>query len=146
MLECLCTTVILWPFSLLTQGLAGSSIQQPLPPLPILCIFPFQLALSHVPFHHLAPCHPQLSLSSLIFHLKQHDLCCDRDINDITSTRKMPSENTRCSQVLYGVFPVEMASFRFLSQHRDMNAIFYLFYKISTVLLNFHNVIHVSVL
>ena len=68
------TTVVLRPFSLLTQRLAGSSTQQPPPPLPIPYIFPFQPALSHVPFHHLAPSHPWPSPSSLTFHLEQRDL------------------------------------------------------------------------
>ena len=40
------TTVVLRPFSLHTQGLAGGSTQQPSPPLPILRIFLFQPALS----------------------------------------------------------------------------------------------------
>ena len=61
------TTVILWPFSLLMQGLASGSTQQPSPSLPILGIFPFQPALSHVLFPHLVPCHPQPSPSSLTF-------------------------------------------------------------------------------
>ena len=54
------TTVILQWFSLLTQGLAGDSIQQPPPPLPILCIFSFQPALS-------CPFPPPGSMSSLAF-------------------------------------------------------------------------------
>ena len=68
------TTVILWPFSLLMQGLVGGSAQQPPSPLPIFYIFPFQPALCNVPFHHLAPCHPRPSPSSLTFHFKWHDL------------------------------------------------------------------------
>ena len=68
------TTVVLRPFSLLTQRLAGGSTQQPPQPLPILRIFPFQPSFSHVPFHHLAPCHPRPSPSSLTFHLERHDL------------------------------------------------------------------------
>ena len=44
---------------------------------------------------------------------------------------KMPSKNTRCSQVFSVIFPVEMASFMFLSQYRDTKVIFYLLYKIT---------------
>ena len=55
-------------------GFAVGSTQQPLPPLPIRRIFPFQPAVSHVPFHHLAPCHSRPSPSSLTFNLKRHDL------------------------------------------------------------------------
>ena len=51
------TTVVSRPFSLLTQGLASSFTQQLPPPFPLLHIFPFQPALSHVPLHHQAPCH-----------------------------------------------------------------------------------------
>ena len=45
----------------------------------------------------------------------------------------MPSENTKRGRVFSGNFLVEMASFRFVSQCRDTNAIFYLFYKITKV-------------
>ena len=67
-------------------------------------------------------------------------------MNDVISTRKMPSENTRRSRVFSGIFLVEMASFMFLSQYRDTKAIFYLFYKITKVFSSFRDVIHVSVL
>ena len=50
-------------------------------------------------------------------------------MNDVISTGKMPSGNTRRSDVFSGIFPVEMASFIFLPQYRDATAIFYLFYK-----------------
>ena len=45
-----------------------------------------------------------------------------------------------------GIFLVEMPSFLFLSQHRDMKAIFYLFYKITKVFSSFRDVIHVCFL
>ena len=67
-------------------------------------------------------------------------------MNDIISIGKMPCKNTRRSRVFSGIFPVEMASFMFLSQHRDTKAIFYLFYKVTKVFLSFRDVIHVSVL
>ena len=50
------------------------------------------------------------------------------------------------SRVFCGIFPVEMASFMFLSQYKDTKAIFYLFYKITKVFSSFRDVIHVSVL
>ena len=40
-------------------------------------------------------------------------------MNDVISTRKMPIENMRHSQVFPGIFLVEMVSFMFLSQYRD---------------------------
>ena len=46
---------------------------------------------------------------------------------------KMPSENTRRSRGFSGILPVKMASWMFLSQHRNMKAIFYLFYNITKV-------------
>ena len=73
-------------------------------------------------------------------------LCCDRNINDIISTGKIPSENMRLSQVFSGIYAVEMASFMFLSQYRDVKAIFYLFSKIAKGFSSFCDVIHASVL
>ena len=75
-------------------------------------------------------------------------LCCDRNMNDVISTRKMSSENMRRSWVFSGIFLVEMPSFMFPSQYRDTKAIFYLFYKITKVFSSFHDIIliHVSVL
>ena len=73
-------------------------------------------------------------------------LCCDRNMNDVISTRKMLSGNTRRSRVFSGISPVEMASFMFLSQYRDTKAIFDLFYKIAKVFSSFRDVIYVSVL
>ena len=67
-------------------------------------------------------------------------------MNDAISTRKMPSENTRRSRVFSGIFPVEMASFIFLSEYRHTKAIFYLFYKITKVFPSFRDVSHVSTL
>ena len=67
-------------------------------------------------------------------------------MNDIISTRKMPSQNTRHSQLFSGIFLVEMASFMFLSQYRDTKAIFYLFYKITKVFTSFPDIVHLSVL
>ena len=77
-------------------------------------------------------------------------LCCDRNINGVISTEKMPSENTRRSRVFSGIFLVEMTSFMFLSQYRDTKAIFYLLnkgtgYKISNVFSSFRDDTHVSV-
>ena len=54
-------------------------------------------------------------------------------MNDVISTRKMPSENTRRSRVFSGIFLVEMVSFMFLSQYRDTRDIFYLCFKIKKV-------------
>ena len=45
--------------------------------------------------------------------------------------QKMPSCGAKC---FHAFFPVEMASFMFLSEHRDTKAMFYLFYKITSVL------------
>ena len=45
-------------------------------------------------------------------------------MNDVSSTGKMSSENTRRSRVFSGIFLVEMESFMFLSQYRDTQAIF----------------------
>ena len=67
-------------------------------------------------------------------------------MNEVISTGKIPSENTKRSRVFSGIFPVEMASYMFLSQCTDMKAIFYLFYKITKVFSSFYDVIHVSVL
>ena len=59
----------------------------------------------------------------------------------------MPSEDTKPMVDFFQVFfPVEMASFEFLSQYRDTKAIFYLFYKITKIFSCFRDVIHVSVL
>ena len=66
-------------------------------------------------------------------------------MNDVISTGKIPSENTRRSGLFSGIFSLDMASFMFLSQYRDTKAIFYLFYKITKVFSNFCDVIHVSV-
>ena len=52
-------------------------------------------------------------------------LYCDRNICDPISTKKIPG-NTRLSLVFsLGIFPIEMTSFMFLSQHRYTQAIFY---------------------
>ena len=67
-------------------------------------------------------------------------------MNDVVSTEKNPSENTRRSRVFSGIFLVEMASFMFLSQYRDTKAIFCLFYKITKLFSSFRDVIHASVL
>ena len=49
----------------------------------------------------------------------------DENVHDANSTRKVP-ENTRLSFVFpLGIFPVEMMSLMFLSQHRDTKVIFY---------------------
>ena len=72
--------------------------------------------------------------------------CCDRNMNDVISTRKMPSENMWRSRVFSGIFLVEMVSFMFLSQYSDTKSIFYFFYKIPNFLSSFRDVIHVSVL
>ena len=46
-------------------------------------------------------------------------LCCDRNMNDAISIEQM-RENTRLRLLFpLGIFPVEMASFVFLSQNRD---------------------------
>ena len=58
-------------------------------------------------------------------------LFCGRNMNDAISTGKMPGENTRRLRVFSGNFPVKMASFMFLSQHRDTQAIFYLLKRLS---------------
>ena len=50
-------------------------------------------------------------------------LYCDRNMNDVILTRKIP-ENTQLHLVfLLGIFLVEITSFMFLSQHRDTQAI-----------------------
>ena len=72
--------------------------------------------------------------------------CCDRNMNDVILTEKMPSENSWCSRVFSSVFPVEMAPFMFLSQFRDRKGIFYLFYKITKDFLSFRDLIHVPIL
>ena len=78
-------------------------------------------------------------------------------MNEVISTRKMSSENTRRSRVFSGIFLVEMASFMFPSQCRDATTISYLFYKIKlefswrysclcTLIQNENDTNHVSVL
>ena len=53
----------------------------------------------------------------------------DRNMNDAISTGKI-QENTRLYLVFSpGIFPVEMTSFMFLSQHGDTQVIFYLLNK-----------------
>ena len=52
----------------------------------------------------------------------------------------------RRSRVFSGIFPVEMASWMFQSQHRDKKATFYLFYKITKAFSSIRDAIHVSVL
>ena len=67
-------------------------------------------------------------------------------MNDVISNRKKSSENTRCSQLFSGSFLVEMASWMFLSQYREMKAIFYLFYKITKDFLNICDIIYIYTL
>ena len=73
-------------------------------------------------------------------------LCAVIETNDVISTGKMPGENTRRSPVFSGVFPVEVASFMFLSQYRDTKTTLYLFHKITIAFSSFRDVIHVSAL
>ena len=51
---------------------------------------------------------------------------CDRNMNDAISTGKIPGNTWLRLVFLLGIFPVEMTSFMFLSQHRNTQAIFYL--------------------
>ena len=60
-------------------------------------------------------------------------LCCDRNMNDVISTGKMPSEYASCFVVSFR----KMASWMFLLQYRHRKAILYLFYKITKVFLEF---------
>ena len=48
-------------------------------------------------------------------------VCCDRNMNDVISTGKMHTvvETRGTAECFHAFFPVEMASFIFLSQHRD---------------------------
>ena len=67
-------------------------------------------------------------------------------MNDVISTGKCVVKVRGVAEVFSGIFPVEMASFMFLSQYKDMKVIFYLFYKITKVFPSFRDVTHVSVL
>ena len=75
-----------------------------------------------------------------IFNIKNItyvSLFCDRNTNDVISTeKKMPCGiSIRDGASVFTHFsPVEMASFVFLSQHRDTKTMFDLFYKITSVL------------
>ena len=53
----------------------------------------------------------------------------------------MPLGNTRRSRVFSGTFLVEMASFMFLSQYRDTQTTFYLFYEITKVFSSFRDIL-----
>ena len=74
----------------------------------------------------------QVSFQSLWSSL----LCCDRNMNGVISNPpKIPIVETRGgAQCFHAFSPVEMASFTLLSQHRDTKGMFYLFYKITSVL------------
>ena len=61
-------------------------------------------------------------------------------MNDVILTGEIPGEKKRRSQVFSGIFLAEMASFMFLSLHRDTKAIFHLFYKITKVFSSFRGI------
>ena len=69
------------------------------------------------------------SLKILVFYKTKIafvSLYCGRNMNDASSTRKIP-EITRLRFVFsLGIFLDEMTSFLFLFQHRDTQAILYL--------------------
>ena len=87
--------VVLQLFFLLMQGLEGSSTQQLPPPLPLLRIFPFQPALSHIPFHHLAPCPLSPSTSNdLIFFTQSSSSFCSACPRHWLNTHSFPQQYT----------------------------------------------------
>ena len=73
-------------------------------------------------------------------------LCYDRNVNNVNTIGKMRNSNTRRSRVFSGIFPVEMASFMFLSQCIDTKAILDLFYKVTRGVSSFRDVSCASVL
>ena len=81
----------------------------------------------------------QLSVARNILFNKENiayvSLCCDRNMNDVFSSRTKFHVASRDVAECFEVFcPIEMTSFMFLSQHRVTKAMFYLFYKITIIL------------